>query len=135
MPGPRNIVIYWPSPRAFPVVQKPWAWPHILVQKPWGAQGGMVTGQIDAYFTRWNLPDRFFCVHAMYEYEYFMGVKGYFHIVPDSETERPRNQSSMNKNTCSVDLQVSHLLKIEQSSPAAGPGYWAEIVPKVAFLL
>ena len=44
---------------------------------------------------RWNLPDRFFCVHAMYEYDYFMGGKGYFHIVPDSETERPRNQSRM----------------------------------------
>ena len=92
-----------------------------------------------AEITRWNLPDRFFCVHAMYaEYEYFMAVKGYFHTVPDSETERPRNQSSMysvNRNECSVDLQVSHLLKIEQSSPATGPGYGAEIVPKVAFLV
>ena len=87
---------------------------------------------------QWNLPDKFFCIQAMYEYEYFMGVKGYFHIVKDSETERPRNQSSMysvNRNKCSVDLQVSHLLKIEQSSPATGPGYGAEIVPKVAFLV
>ena len=68
----------------------------------------------------------------------FMGVKGYFHVVPDSETGRPRNQSSMysvNRNKCSFDLQVSHLLKIEQSSPATGPGYGAEIVPKVEFLV
>ena len=47
MPGPRDIVIYWPGPRALSVVQKPWGWAHILVQKPQGAQGGMVTGQID----------------------------------------------------------------------------------------
>ena len=47
MPGPRDIVIYWPGPRAFSVVQKPWGWAHILVQKPRGARGGMVTGQID----------------------------------------------------------------------------------------
>ena len=46
MPGPRDIVIYWPDPRAFSVVQKPWGWAHILVQKPRGARG-MVTGQID----------------------------------------------------------------------------------------
>ena len=59
---------------------------------------------------QWNLPDRFFRIQAMYEYEYFMGVKGYFHIVKDSEKKRPRNQSSMysvNRNKCSVDLQVS----------------------------
>ena len=76
-----------------------------------------------AGITQWNLPDRFVCVHAMYEY--FMGVKGYFHIVPGSETERPRNQSimySVNRNKCSFYLQVSRLLKIEQSSPATGPG-------------
>ena len=47
MPGPRDIIIYWPGPRAFSVVQKPWGWAHILVQKPRGARGGMVTGQID----------------------------------------------------------------------------------------
>ena len=48
MPGLRDIVIYWPRPRAFSVVQKPWGWAHILVQKPRGARGGeMVTGQID----------------------------------------------------------------------------------------
>ena len=50
MPGPRDIVIYRPSPRAFPVVQKPRGWAHISVQKPRGARwggGGMVTGQID----------------------------------------------------------------------------------------
>ena len=40
-----------------------------------------------------RLSDRFFCVHAMYEYEYFIGVKGYVHTVLDSETERRRNQS------------------------------------------
>ena len=52
MPGPRNIVIYWPGPRAFSVVQKPWGWAHILVQKPRGARGGgMVTGQIDTCIT------------------------------------------------------------------------------------
>ena len=91
-----------------------------------------------AGITRWNLSDRFVCVHAMYEYEYFVGVKGYFHLVPDSETERPRNQSSMysvKRNKCSVELQVSHLLKIEQSSPATSQGYGAEIIPKVAFLV
>ena len=48
MPGPRDIVIYWPDPQAFSVVPKPWGWAHILVQKPRGARGGgMVTGQID----------------------------------------------------------------------------------------
>ena len=47
MLGPRDIVIYWPGPRAFSVVQKPRDWAHILVQKPWGARGGGVTGQID----------------------------------------------------------------------------------------
>ena len=38
MPGSRDIVIYWPRPRAFSVVQKPWGWAHISVQKPRGAQ-------------------------------------------------------------------------------------------------
>ena len=47
--GPRDIVIYWPGPRAFSVVQKPWGWAHTSVQKPRGARGGMVTGQIDTY--------------------------------------------------------------------------------------
>ena len=46
MLGNRDIVIYWPGPQAFSVVQKPQDWAHILVQKPWGAQWG-VTGQID----------------------------------------------------------------------------------------
>ena len=45
MLGPRDIVIYWPGPRAYSVVQKPWDWAHILVQSP-GVPGG-VTGQID----------------------------------------------------------------------------------------
>ena len=40
MSGPRDIVIYWPDPRAFSVVQKPWGLVHILVQKPQGARGG-----------------------------------------------------------------------------------------------
>ena len=39
MPGPRDIVIYRPSPREFSVAQKPWGWAHILVQKPRGARG------------------------------------------------------------------------------------------------
>ena len=51
MPGPRDIVIYLPGPRAFSVLQKPWGWAHILVQKPRGARGGMVTGQIDTCIT------------------------------------------------------------------------------------
>ena len=53
MPGPRDIVIYWHGPRAFSVVQKPWGWGHILVQKPRGARGGggVVTGQIDTCIT------------------------------------------------------------------------------------
>ena len=51
MPGPRDIVISWPDPRAFSLVQKPWGWAHILVQKPRGARGGMVTGQSDTRIT------------------------------------------------------------------------------------
>ena len=52
MSGPRDIVIYWSGPRAFSVVQKPWGWAHILVQKSWGARGGgMVTDQIDTCIT------------------------------------------------------------------------------------
>ena len=48
MPGPRDIILYWPGPRALTVVQKPRSWAHIWVQKPRGARGGgMVTGQID----------------------------------------------------------------------------------------
>ena len=49
MPGPRDIVIYCPGSQAFSVVQKPWGWAHISVQKPRGARGGggMVTGQTD----------------------------------------------------------------------------------------
>ena len=48
---PQGITIYWPGPRAFSVVQKPWGWAHILVQKPRGAGGGMVTDQIDTCIT------------------------------------------------------------------------------------
>ena len=36
---PHDIVIYWPGIRAFSVVQKPWGWAHISVQKPQGARG------------------------------------------------------------------------------------------------
>ena len=50
MPGPRDIVIYRPHPRTFSIVQKPWGWTHISVQKPQGARG-MVTGQIDTCIT------------------------------------------------------------------------------------
>ena len=39
MPGPRDIAIYRPGPQAFSIVQKPWGWAHILVQKPRGARG------------------------------------------------------------------------------------------------
>ena len=39
MPGPRDIVIYWPGPWAFSVVQKPRGWAQISVQKPLGARG------------------------------------------------------------------------------------------------
>ena len=46
MPGLRDIVIYWPGPRAFSVVQKPRDWAHILVEKPLVPWGGG-TGQID----------------------------------------------------------------------------------------
>ena len=46
MPDPWDIVIYRPDPQAFSLVQKPWGWAHISVQKP-GCPRGMVTGQID----------------------------------------------------------------------------------------
>ena len=51
MPDPRDITLYWPGPRAFSVVQKPRGWAHISAQKPRGARGGMVTGQIDTCIT------------------------------------------------------------------------------------
>ena len=51
MPGPRDIVIYWPGPREFSVVQKPWGWAYISVQKP---REGMVTGQIDTYINTYE---------------------------------------------------------------------------------
>ena len=63
----RTLVIglmYGPDPGAFSVVQKPWGWAHILVQKPQGARGGgggggMVTSQIDTCITAMfdSLPD------------------------------------------------------------------------------
>ena len=53
MPGPKDIAIYWPCPRTFSVVQKPWGWAHISVQKPRVPGGeGMVTGQIDTYIRK-----------------------------------------------------------------------------------
>ena len=44
----------------------------------------------------------------------------YLHTVPDSETERPQKltQYNENMNKSSVALQVLHLLRMEQSSPA-----------------
>ena len=51
MPSPRDIVIYWPGPRAFSVAQKPWGWAHISLQKPRRARG-MVTSQIDTCITQ-----------------------------------------------------------------------------------
>ena len=47
--------------------------------------------QTVAWITHGNLSDQFFCLDAMYEYEYFMVVKGYVHTVPDSEMKRHRN--------------------------------------------
>ena len=55
MPGPRDIVIYWPGHWAFPVVQKPRGWAHMSVEKLQGARGGMVTGQIDTCITAFIL--------------------------------------------------------------------------------
>ena len=54
MPDPGDIVIYWPDPQAFSVVQKPWGWTHISVQKPRGARG-VVTGQIDTCIAKSGL--------------------------------------------------------------------------------
>ena len=51
--------------------------------------------QAVAGITHGNLSDQFFCLDAMYEYEYehFMVVKSYVYTVPDSETERHRNRT------------------------------------------
>ena len=62
MPGPRDIIFYWPGPRAFSVVQKPRGWAHISVQKPRGA-GGVVTGQIDTCITEVVTQDERNCDH------------------------------------------------------------------------
>ena len=51
MPGPRDIVIYWPGPRAFSVVQKPWGCSVL-------GGGGMVTGQIDTCIKAYQKPNR-----------------------------------------------------------------------------
>ena len=47
MSGPRDIVIYWPGPWAFSVVQKPWAGHTFQCKSPGVPRGGMVTSQID----------------------------------------------------------------------------------------
>ena len=47
--------------------------------------------QAVAGITHGNLSNQFFCLDAMYEYEYFIVVKGYVHTVPDSEMECHRN--------------------------------------------
>ena len=47
MPGPRDIVIYWPCPQAFSLVQKPGAG-HTFQCK---SRGGGVTGQNDTCIT------------------------------------------------------------------------------------
>ena len=47
--------------------------------------------QVVAGITRGKLSDQFFCLDAMYEYEYLIVVKDYVHTVPDSKTERHRN--------------------------------------------
>ena len=47
IPALRDIVIYRPVPRAFFVVQKPWDWAQISVQKLRCPGGRVVTGQID----------------------------------------------------------------------------------------
>ena len=39
VPGPKDIVIYRPDRQAVSVVEKPWGWAYILVQKPQGARG------------------------------------------------------------------------------------------------
>ena len=59
MPSPRDIVIHRPVSQALSVVQKPWGWAHILVQKP-RVPGGMVTGQIDTciIYLRKGLGDK-----------------------------------------------------------------------------
>ena len=51
MPGSRDIVIYWPGPRAFSVVQNPGAGHTFRCKSP-GVPGGMVTGQIDTCITQ-----------------------------------------------------------------------------------
>ena len=74
-------------------------------------------------FTQWNLTDRFFCVHAMYEYEYFMGVKGIFTMYPIVKRNVPETSpvcNSVNRNKWSVELQVSHLKNRALLSPAKG---------------
>ena len=53
--------------------------------------------QVVAGITHGKLSDQFFCLDAMYEYEYFMVVKDHVYTVrphcvpPDSETQPHRN--------------------------------------------
>ena len=65
MPGPRDIVIYWPCPRTFSVVQKSGAGHTFQCKNP---GGGMVTGQIDTSITHplriglFLYPNIIFCI-------------------------------------------------------------------------
>ena len=51
MPGPRDIVIYWPGPGHFLLRKSPGAGQHFGAKAP-GCPGGMVTGQIDTCINR-----------------------------------------------------------------------------------
>ena len=79
--------------------------------------------QAVAGITHGKLSDQFFCLDGMYEYEYFMVVKGYVytvwpHCVPDSETERHRNLTVQCEQATSAPMCCKIEIKIEQSSPA-----------------
>ena len=47
-----GIVIYRLSHWVFYIVQKPWNWAHILVQKPQSAGGGVIIGQSDTHMRK-----------------------------------------------------------------------------------
>ena len=58
MPGPKDIVNYWPGPQAFSVVQKPLGLGTHFGAKTPGCRGeGMVTGQIDTCFNNTRQRD------------------------------------------------------------------------------
>ena len=53
MPDPKDIVIYWPGPRAFSIVQTPWGLgTHFGAKAPGCPGGGVVTSQIDTCIIR-----------------------------------------------------------------------------------